>query len=234
MPWPRDLINTTSMDETFKFTGICGSPRYMAPEVAHTQEYLVTCEVYSFSILVYEILSLRSAIGHYSGQLLLCQETVAMVFLVRCPWCQKCTHWYWCPDAIGFPSGNCCEVEQMWTTIFNIDGEIMYYHPVEGQDKSIGLLFHPWSRLFEEKDEFVPIDDASKDFGATAGKNLEASWDPPFQLWTKVTPMTKCSSIYRCARRCWFWHSEVPFWCPTLNTWVISLVKVVGCHRHHV
>jgi hypothetical protein len=53
----------------------------MSPGVAHTQEYMVKCDVYSFSILVYEILSLQSTFGNYqhSGQLLLCQETLAMI-----------------------------------------------------------------------------------------------------------------------------------------------------------
>lgn len=59
---PRD---PSSSKETFKFTGLCGSPRYMAPEVAHRQKYNEKCDVYSFAILVYEMFSLRSAFGHH-------------------------------------------------------------------------------------------------------------------------------------------------------------------------
>ena len=58
----RDPSNS---NEAFKFTGMCGSPRYMAPEVAHKQKYNEKCDVYSFTIMVYEMLSLRSAFGHY-------------------------------------------------------------------------------------------------------------------------------------------------------------------------
>jgi serine/threonine protein kinase len=36
-----------------------GSPRYMAPEVANGQPYNETCDVYSFAILLWEVLALK-------------------------------------------------------------------------------------------------------------------------------------------------------------------------------
>lgn len=57
--------NPATSTATYKFTGMCGSPRYMAPEVAHKQKYNEKCDVYSFSVLFYEILSLQSAFGHH-------------------------------------------------------------------------------------------------------------------------------------------------------------------------
>lgn len=57
---------TSTSATTYKFTGMCGSPRYMAPEVAHKQCYNEKCDVYSFAVLFSEILSLKSAFGHYN------------------------------------------------------------------------------------------------------------------------------------------------------------------------
>ena len=48
-----------SPDGTFKMTGDTGSPRYMAPEVFLAKPYNETCDVYSFCILVWQILKLE-------------------------------------------------------------------------------------------------------------------------------------------------------------------------------
>lgn len=46
-------------DGLYKLTGMTGSPRYMAPEVANEKHYNEKCDVYSFAILLWEILALR-------------------------------------------------------------------------------------------------------------------------------------------------------------------------------
>lgn len=50
---------TNAKNKAFNLTGFCGSPRYMAPEVALRQPYNEKCDVYSFGILFWEILSLQ-------------------------------------------------------------------------------------------------------------------------------------------------------------------------------
>jgi serine/threonine protein kinase len=50
-------------DAVFQLTAMCGTPRYMAPEVALGQPYNETCDVYSFSILCWQILRLRKPYG---------------------------------------------------------------------------------------------------------------------------------------------------------------------------
>ena len=52
-------------------TGICGSLRYMAPEVALSKKYNHKSEVYSFAIVMWEMLALRRP---YEG---VTQETFA-------------------------------------------------------------------------------------------------------------------------------------------------------------
>eukprot|EP00934_Nitzschia_sp_Nitz4_P009259 Nitzschia sp. Nitz4//scaffold293_size23253//14724//16078//NITZ4_008507-RA/size23253-processed-gene-0.12-mRNA-1//1//CDS//3329546201//9249//frame0 len=57
----RQLPQPETSDETvFKMTGHCGSPRYMAPEVALDHRYNEKVDVYSFSLLLWEILSLET------------------------------------------------------------------------------------------------------------------------------------------------------------------------------
>jgi serine/threonine protein kinase len=46
-------------DGTYKLTGATGSPRYMAPEVANSQPYNEKCDVYSFAILLWEMMALK-------------------------------------------------------------------------------------------------------------------------------------------------------------------------------
>lgn len=47
--------------ETFKMTGNTGSIRYMAPEIARGDPYNLKADVYSFAILLYEVLNLSKA-----------------------------------------------------------------------------------------------------------------------------------------------------------------------------
>mmetsp|Transcript_33548 Transcript_33548/g.81287 ORF Transcript_33548/g.81287 Transcript_33548/m.81287 type:complete len:537 (+) Transcript_33548:150-1760(+) len=54
MPAPK----TNSPDETFKFTS-AGSPRYMAPEVGLGQKHNQSCDIYSFGLLFWEMLTLK-------------------------------------------------------------------------------------------------------------------------------------------------------------------------------
>lgn len=48
-----------SYEGLFKLTGCCGSPRYMAPEVGQSKLYNAKSDVYSFAILLWEILHLQ-------------------------------------------------------------------------------------------------------------------------------------------------------------------------------
>lgn len=47
----------------FHLTGMTGSPRYMAPEVANSQPYNATCDCYSFALLLWEMLALQVPFG---------------------------------------------------------------------------------------------------------------------------------------------------------------------------
>jgi serine/threonine protein kinase len=53
-------------DGTFKLTGDTGSPRYMATEVALEKPYNETCDVYSFSILLWQILKMELPFEGYT------------------------------------------------------------------------------------------------------------------------------------------------------------------------
>jgi serine/threonine protein kinase len=54
--------------ETFKMTGNTGSVRYMAPEIARGDPYNLKADVYSFAILLYEVLNLAKAWGGLQPQ----------------------------------------------------------------------------------------------------------------------------------------------------------------------
>ena len=49
----------------YKLTGMTGSPRYMAPEVALEQNYNEKCDVYSFAIMFWEMYSCKSPFEVY-------------------------------------------------------------------------------------------------------------------------------------------------------------------------
>jgi serine/threonine protein kinase len=53
-------------DGTYKLTGQTGSLRYMAPEVANEVPYNEKCDVYSMSILLWEIMACRVPYVAYS------------------------------------------------------------------------------------------------------------------------------------------------------------------------
>lgn len=53
----------------YKLTGDTGSPRYMAPEVALEKPYNERADVYSFSILLWQILELETPFAGYSMSL---------------------------------------------------------------------------------------------------------------------------------------------------------------------
>jgi serine/threonine protein kinase len=58
--------DTVDKDGTYKLTGDTGSPRYMAPEVALAKPYNETVDVYSFCILVWQILKLETPFDGYT------------------------------------------------------------------------------------------------------------------------------------------------------------------------
>ena len=57
---------TGNDDGMYKMTGDTGSPRYMAPEVALGQPYNENVDVYSFSILLWQILALERPFQGYT------------------------------------------------------------------------------------------------------------------------------------------------------------------------
>jgi serine/threonine protein kinase len=59
-------ININVADETYKLTAMIGSPRYMSPEVANQLRYNEKCDVYSFAILTWEIMSLQKPFKEFS------------------------------------------------------------------------------------------------------------------------------------------------------------------------
>jgi len=55
----RQLSSTTHKDDLFRLTKFCGSPRYMAPEVGLEQEYNAKCDVHSFGLIAWQILTMQ-------------------------------------------------------------------------------------------------------------------------------------------------------------------------------
>ena len=51
----------------YRLTGDTGSPRYMAPEVALGKPYNATCDVYSFSILTWQMLKAETPFELYTS-----------------------------------------------------------------------------------------------------------------------------------------------------------------------
>lgn len=52
-------------DGTYKLTGYTGSIRYMAPEIAREEPYNLTCDVYSFALLFWQMLALEKPYSNY-------------------------------------------------------------------------------------------------------------------------------------------------------------------------
>ena len=52
--------------DTYCMSGATGSRRYMAPEVSLKQPYNLSADVYSFSLVLWELLSLQKVFGHLS------------------------------------------------------------------------------------------------------------------------------------------------------------------------
>jgi serine/threonine protein kinase len=54
-----------------RLTGLTGTARYMAPEVARSDNYAFSADIYSFGILLWEICTLQTAFGKSSSPSLL-------------------------------------------------------------------------------------------------------------------------------------------------------------------
>jgi serine/threonine protein kinase len=61
----RELPSRRDQDGLYKMTGYVGSPRYMAPEIANRQSYNEQCDVYSFAVLAWQILTLETPYRGY-------------------------------------------------------------------------------------------------------------------------------------------------------------------------
>jgi len=59
---PKEMFE----DGTYELTGFTGTIRYMPPEVAQSQRYNSTVDVYSFSILLWEMLSLKQPFADFT------------------------------------------------------------------------------------------------------------------------------------------------------------------------
>jgi len=60
------LPKEKQQDGTYKMTGMTGSPRYMAPEVAMELPYNQTCDSYSFAVLLWQMLSCQVPYENYN------------------------------------------------------------------------------------------------------------------------------------------------------------------------
>lgn len=58
--------NQNKYVDTFLLTGVTGSPRYMAPEVALKKPYNLTADIYSLGILIWMIYTLKVPYANYS------------------------------------------------------------------------------------------------------------------------------------------------------------------------
>ena len=54
------------VDGTYDLSGETGSMRYMAPEVSKSQKYNLSVDVYSFSIMLWEMLAMEKPFKEYS------------------------------------------------------------------------------------------------------------------------------------------------------------------------
>ena len=57
----RELLQSDKVEGTnlYQLTGLTGSIRYMAPEVAFRKPYNLKCDVYSFGLLLFEMIALK-------------------------------------------------------------------------------------------------------------------------------------------------------------------------------
>lgn len=63
----KELPTIRNTHETlYNFTSMCGSPRYMAPEVGTEEAYNELCDVYSFGVLFWEMMALTKPYGTMS------------------------------------------------------------------------------------------------------------------------------------------------------------------------
>jgi len=78
----RDLVDGCT--DSYNATGMTGSRRYMAPEVVESKPYGLRADVYSFGILLWEIVALRTPFCGYDTskhyeQVVLAAQRPAMV-----------------------------------------------------------------------------------------------------------------------------------------------------------
>ena len=63
---PRELHNEDRLEDgTWKLSGHTGTLRYMAPEVFKSVPYNYSCDVYSFSVLLWEMMAMERAYSAY-------------------------------------------------------------------------------------------------------------------------------------------------------------------------
>jgi len=55
-------------DDTYNLTGLTGSPRYMAPEVAKSEPYNLSADVFSFGIIFWQVMSLDTPFAKFDSE----------------------------------------------------------------------------------------------------------------------------------------------------------------------
>lgn len=81
-----DPKNADRNDGLFNLTGLTGSRRYMAPEVILCSPYNLKADVYSFSIMCWEVITLKTAFDGYNIE----KHTRAVVFSEERPKISAC------------------------------------------------------------------------------------------------------------------------------------------------
>lgn len=67
----KEVHEQSNENSTFKHTKDTGSPRYMAPEVYLGDPYNEKCDVYSFSILIWQIMKLETPYDGFTGNMMI-------------------------------------------------------------------------------------------------------------------------------------------------------------------
>jgi serine/threonine protein kinase len=149
----KELPALHHKDDLYNMTPNTGTLKYMAPEVAMGHPYNESCDVYSFAILLWEMLSLRRAFANYTNEEL--RDCVVRAPFKRPPRNQKwpeelraIMHKAWSPRISDRPSAK--DMELMLVDLCLDEHRIKKHSMVV--HKSHNLHFHkPKFHIFEHK-----------------------------------------------------------------------------------